>query len=41
MSMTDSVTQMTILPAGARVGGLSKFGSTPVGGARAGNVLGS
>lgn len=41
MSMTDSVTQMTILPAGARVGGLSKFGITPAGGSKAGNRLGS
>lgn len=41
MSMIDSVTQMTIRPAGARVVGSSKFGTTPAGGAKAGNRLGS
>lgn len=41
MSMTESVTQITILPAGARVGGSSKFGITPAGGVKAGNRFGS
>lgn len=40
-SITDSVTQMTILAAGARVVGSSKSGSTPAGGVKAGNKLGS
>lgn len=41
MSMIDNVTQMTIRPAGARVGGSLKFGSTPAGGVKAGTRLGS
>lgn len=41
MSMIDSVTQMTIRPAGVRVVGSSKFGTTPAGGVKAGNRLGS